>query len=46
MILPVLAAGSGLIALGLSGWIALGAMILGGGKLIWWGTERAWGTFS
>lgn len=46
MIVPVLVAGSGVAALGTYGWIALGAAIVLGGKLIWWGTERAWGTFS
>ena len=46
MILPVLVAGFGLIPLSIFGWIVLGAVILLGGKLIWWSTERAWGRFS
>jgi hypothetical protein len=27
-------------------WVALGVVIVSGGKLIWWATERAWGKFS
>ena len=27
-------------------WIMLGVVIVGGSKLIWWATERAWGKFS
>jgi hypothetical protein len=27
-------------------WIALGVVVVGGSKLIWWATERAWGKFS
>ena len=46
MILPVLALGSGIVSVGLYGWLALAALILGGGKIIWWATERAWGKFS
>ena len=46
MIMPVLALGSGMISAGIYGWIALGILILGGSKLIWWATERAWGRFS
>ena len=46
MILPVLAAGSGLVLIGLYGWVLLAAVIIAGGKIIWWATERAWGKFS
>ncbi|MBI3434523.1 MAG: hypothetical protein HY056_05525 [Proteobacteria bacterium] len=46
MILPVVAAGSGIVAMGAYGWFALAAGILVGGKLIWWASERAWGKFS
>jgi hypothetical protein len=46
MIMPVLVAGSGVVPLGIYGWFALGAAILLGAKIIWWATERAWGTFS
>jgi len=46
MILPVLALGSDWVSAGIYGWIALGLLILGGSKLIWWATERAWGRFS
>jgi hypothetical protein len=28
------------------GWLVLAIVILLGGKLIWWATERAWGKFS
>jgi len=27
-------------------WLSLGVLILGGDKIIWWITERAWGKFS
>jgi hypothetical protein len=46
MIVPVVILGSGLVALGTYGWLALGALILVGGKIIWWATERAWGRFA
>jgi hypothetical protein len=46
MIAPVLALGFGLMPAGIYGWIVLGVVILGGSKLIWWITERAWGKFS
>ena len=46
MIAPVLVLGSGVVSAGIYGWIALGVIILGGSKLIWWATERAWGKFS
>jgi len=46
MIVPVLAFGSGIVPVNILGWIVLGVLIVGGSKLIWWGTERAWGRFS
>ena len=46
MTLPVLALGTGFISASFLGWVALAALILGGGKIIWWGTEHAWGQFS
>jgi hypothetical protein len=41
MIAPVL-----VLASGIYGWLLLGVLILGGSKIIWWATERAWGKFS
>lgn len=46
MIVPVLALGAGLAPFGAAGWIAVGALILVGGKLIWWASERAFGRYS
>jgi hypothetical protein len=46
MIIPVLVLGAGLVPSGLFEWIALGALIVLGSKIIWWATERAWGKFS
>lgn len=46
MTVPVLVLSSGLVPGGLSAWLILGALILAGSKIIWWATERAWGTFS
>jgi len=46
MIAPVLVLGSGIVAAGIYGWIALGVVIVGGSKLIWLATERTWGKFS
>jgi hypothetical protein len=46
MIPPVLAFGEGIVLSGFYGWLALGAIILLGSKVIWWATERAWGKFS
>jgi hypothetical protein len=45
MILPVLALGLGVVPAGIHVWLVLGAVIVGGSKLIWWATERAWGKF-
>jgi len=46
MILPVLLAGSGAISVGFTGWLALGASILVGSKIIWWASERMLGQYS
>jgi hypothetical protein len=46
MIIPVLALGLGVISGGLYAWVGLGLVIILGGKIIWWTTERAWGKFS
>jgi hypothetical protein len=46
MIIPVLALGLGGISGSLSAWVVLGVVIILGGKIIWWTTERAWGKFS
>jgi hypothetical protein len=46
MIVPVMIVGAGFVPLALSGWLVLGAQIIGGGYAILWGTERAWGKFS
>jgi hypothetical protein len=46
MMIPVLVFGSGVVSVSLYAWIVLGAVIALGSKLIWWGTERAWGKFS
>jgi hypothetical protein len=45
MILPVLVLGTVGASTGLAEWIALGFLIEVGGRLLWWATERAWGTF-
>ena len=46
MIAPVFVLASGIVAAGFYGWLVLGVLILAGAKIIWWATERAWGTFS
>ena len=46
MIVPVLALAHGIGSAGLYGWLLLGVLILAGGRIIWWSTERAWGKFS
>ena len=46
LIVPVLLLGLGLLPLGPYGWWILGAVIVVGGKVIWWATEAAWGRFS
>jgi hypothetical protein len=46
MIIPVLILGSGIASVGLYGWLALGALIIFGSKIISWASERTWGKFS
>jgi hypothetical protein len=46
MIAPTLVLGLGFLSVGLPGWLILAFVILLGSKLLWWGTERAWGKFS
>ena len=46
MIVPVMVLGTGLVTVGVLGWISLGVLIFGGSWLIWWATERTWGKFS
>jgi hypothetical protein len=45
MIVPVALLGFGTVA-DIYAWVLLACVILVGGKLIWWATERAWGKFS
>ena len=45
MILPVLVLGTVGASTGLAEWIALGVLIVVGGRLLWWATERACGKF-
>jgi hypothetical protein len=44
MILPTLALGT--VSAPPYAWLVLAALILLGDKLIWWATERIWGTFT
>jgi hypothetical protein len=37
---------AGIGSAGFFGWLILAVLILAGGKIIWWATERAWGKFS
>src|SRR5712692_5891691 len=46
MMAPVLVLASGIVSANFYGWLILGVLILGGSKIIWWATERAWGKFS
>jgi hypothetical protein len=46
MLAPVFVLGSGIVSVGIHGWLLLGAIIMAGGKLIWWLTERELGKFS
>ena len=46
MIVPTFVLGSGIVSVGIYGWVVLAGVILLGSKLIWWSTERAWGKFS
>ena len=45
MIIPVVALGLGFAA-AFYAWLALVALIILGGMIIWWGTEEVWGKFS
>jgi hypothetical protein len=46
VIAPVLVLGLAWPSAGTMAWLILGAVIVAGGKLVWWATERAWGKFS
>ena len=46
MIAPTLLLASDIVPANFYLWLALGVLILAGGKIIWWATERAWGKFS
>ena len=46
MMVPTFALGSGIMAVGPTGWWILACVILIGSKVVWWATERAWGKFS
>jgi hypothetical protein len=46
MIVPVMVLGTGLVPVGIPGWISMVVIILGGSGLLWWATERTWGKFS
>ena len=46
MIAPVLVLASGMVAADFHGWLTLALLILTGGWIIWWATERMWGRFS
>ncbi len=46
MVLPVLLLGFDMVSFGPYGWLLLAALILGGSKIVWWATERAWGEYS
>jgi hypothetical protein len=46
MIAPTFALSLGFLSVGLISWLILAFVILLGSKLLWWGTEQAWGKFS
>jgi len=46
MIAPVILLASGLVTTNFYSWVALATLIVFGGWIIWWTTERAWGKFS
>ena len=46
MIVPVVLLASGIISANFYAWLALAALIVFGGWIIWWATERTWGKFS
>ncbi len=37
---------AGIVPLGEYGWFILGGVAVVGNAVLWWGSERAWGTFS
>ena len=45
MVVPVALLATGIFSAGFYGWLTLAVVILAGGKIIWWATERAWGRF-
>lgn len=45
-IVPVLVLASGLVSASFYGWLTLALFIIGGGWIMWWATERAWGSYS
>src|SRR5262247_285622 len=45
-IAPVLMLGTDMLHVDFLAWLVLAVLILLGGTLIWWATERAWGKFS
>lgn len=46
MIVPITLLASSVISANIYGWLALALVIIAGGGVIWWATERAWGKFS
>jgi hypothetical protein len=46
LILPTLLFGSAMISVTPYLWFVLAGLIILGGGLVWWATERAWGKFS
>jgi len=46
IIAPVILLASALVTVDFYIWLALAALIVFGGWIIWWATERAWGKFS
>ena len=46
LLIPVLLHGFGFVSFGAYAWWVLGALILVGGKVIWWATEAMWGKYS
>ena len=46
LVIPVVLHGFGSLSLGPYGWWILAIIILPGGKIIWWATEKAWGRHS
>ena len=45
MIVPVLLLAECIASAGFYGWLMLAVIVIGGSKINWWATERAWGTF-